>query len=435
MKLLHMSDSHIGGTVTAGTGRGRGHNRYQDFAAVLAEVVGIAQEAQPDLILHTGDLFDRQVPSPEDFALGVRSMVELSAIAPTVVVRGNHDSPLLFQTLDDMAAFNTRDGVPALRFVAQARPSADGGILDYPARGGQRIRLAALPFVHRNRAVEGFDRPQSATLAFADYLRDIQADLAAGLRDGYDPAADVLIFAAHMYVESALPDYSERRLDIASDYASATAALPAVAYAALGHIHKPQAISRPGLTARYAGSLLQMDFGEITDSQPQQKSVVIIDANPDRPPKINVRPLREGRKLITFTGDLDTLARQAPLIGDAFVKAYIDVPDSSPGLAATVVELIPDATLVEVQPRLPGWDEQRELPELDHATAPEPDLPDLFAEYLANTKTIPEQAVLLGGTFTELLTQSRPDADLVTDPVETLLRTAIASPDPAPTAP
>ncbi|WP_433476493.1 metallophosphoesterase family protein [Spirillospora sp. CA-142024] len=435
MKLLHMSDSHIGGTVTAGTGRGRGHNRYQDFAAVLAEVVGIAEEAQPDLILHTGDLFDRQVPSPEDFALGMSAMVELSAIAPTVVIRGNHDSPLLFQALDGMAAFNSRNGVPALRFVAQARPSANGGILDYPARDGQRIRLAALPFVHRNRAVEGFDRPDSATLAFADYLRGIQADLAAGLRDGYAPTRDVLIFAAHMYVESALPDYSERRLDISSDYASATTALPAVSYAALGHIHKPQAISRPGLPARYAGSLLQMDFGEITDGQPEQKSVVIIDANPGRPPKIDIRLLRKGRKLITFTGGLDALARQAPLIGDAFVKAYIDVPESSPGLAAAVTELLPGATLVEVQPRLPGWDEQRELPELDHAAAPEPDLPDLFAEYLVTTETIPEHAELLRATFTELLTQSRPDFNLVTDPVETLLRTAVASSKPSTIAP
>ncbi|WUH97770.1 exonuclease SbcCD subunit D [Spirillospora sp. NBC_00431] len=433
MKLLHMSDSHIGGTVTAGTGRG--HSRYSDFAAVLTEIVGIAGDVQPDLIVHTGDVFDRHVPSPEDFELAVRALVELSAIAPTVVIRGNHDSPPLFQALDAMAALNTRDGIPALRFIAHARPSAHGGILHYPARGGQRIRLAALPFVHRNRAVAGFDRPESASLAFADYLRAIQANLAVGLRDGFDPAADVLIFAAHMYVESALPDYTERRLDIASDYASATAALPTVAYAALGHIHKPQAIIRPGLTARYAGSLLQMDFGEISDGQPEQKSVVIVDANPGRPTKIEVRPLHGGRKLLTFAGDLDALARQAPQIGDAFVKVYIDVPESTPGLAATVTQLLPDATLVEVQPRLPGWEQHRELPELNHDPESEPDLPDLFAEYLATTKTAPDDAELLGSTFAELLAQSGPDAELVTDSAEALLRAAVASPDPATIAP
>ena len=56
--------------------------------------------------------------------------------------------------------------------------------------------------------------------------------------------------------------------------------LPAhVQYVALGHMHKPQVIPGAKSQARYAGSILQMDFGE----REQQKSVCLIDAHPGKP--------------------------------------------------------------------------------------------------------------------------------------------------------
>ena len=80
------------------------------------------------------------------------------------MVAGNHDSPALLEALDfAVSAFGAPagpDGVPRLRFIARPRLPGDGGILDYPARGGeQRIRLAALPFIHQNRFLDEFAGP------------------------------------------------------------------------------------------------------------------------------------------------------------------------------------------------------------------------------------------------------------------------------------
>lgn len=416
MRMLHVSDWHIGRTVVGG------HSRYAEFEAVLAEITQIARDTEPDLIVNTGDLFDRAQPATADLLLGVGALVDLARVAPTVVVGGNHDSPMQLRAYDILvnAFLQVPDGQPArLRFIPAARTAAAGGILDVPTSGGQRIRLAPLPFVHRNRSVEGFERPDDAGYAYARYLRQIQEELTRGLRDGYMPDQDVLVLAAHLFVESALPSWSERPLDIAEDYACEVDALPDVAYCALGHIHKPQPISRPGVTARYAGSPLQLDFGE----EGEAKSVVLVEADPHRHTRIEVIPLRSGRQLMTFEGDLELLAARADQIGDAFVKAVIDVEGPSPGLAAAVQATIPHATIVDVQPRHPGW---QDIPVLGaHSQSePEPALTDLFRDYLTQAGVPPRQADEVQRAFTDLLAATDYDEPAI-DPVEQLLQAAL----------
>ena len=71
--------------------------------------------------------------------------------------------------------------MPRLRFITRARHPRDGGILDYPARDGeQRIRVAALPFIHQNRFLDSFTSPASGTRDYARRLREIQAEMQPG---------------------------------------------------------------------------------------------------------------------------------------------------------------------------------------------------------------------------------------------------------------
>ncbi|WP_329243133.1 exonuclease SbcCD subunit D [Actinoallomurus sp. NBC_01490] len=415
MKLLHTSDWHLGKAVYGN------HDRYADFQAVLSEIGDVARDTRPDLILHTGDLFDRAQPAAPYLALGVRALLDLAKVAPTVVVRGNHDSEAMLRSFDllvnELAAAQGSPG--RLRFITAATTPANGGPLDLPASGGQRIRLAALPFVHRNRAVEGFDLPEQASVIYADHLRDIQRELGRSLWEGSERDRDVLVFAAHLYVEGALLSWSERPLDVTDDYACYADALPEVAYCALGHIHKPQQISRAGVTARYAGSPLQLDFGE----EGETKSVVLIEANPGRPTKTDVIALQSGRRLKIFTGDMNQLAAQADQISDAFVKAIIDVDDPSPGLSAAVQAVIPRATIVDLMPRYPGSEEVAVLG-AHSDVEPEPDLTELFGEYLDTHSSIPGRGAVLRQTFAELLAAADYDEPVI-DPVARLLQAAI----------
>ena len=334
MRLLHTSDWHLGRNL------GR-RPRDSDFDAVLDEITGIARATRPDLIVHSGDLFDSYRPAPSDLARCLRTLRDLSEVAPVVAVAGNHDSPVLMDVLDfAVTAFGgpRPDGVARVKFVARARHPHEGGILDYPAQGGeQRIRVAALPFIHQNRFLDEFTSPATATGDYARHLREVQAVLECGLLDGCQRDRDVLVFAAHLYVQGALPSFTERGIEIQDTYLTEADALPAVSYAALGHIHRPQAITRGGVTARYAGSPLQLDFGEAGED----KSVVVVDADPGRPVRVELIPLRAGRRLHEFIGTLEELRAQASQIGDAFVRAVIVSEEPIPNLAAAAQEAAP----------------------------------------------------------------------------------------------
>jgi exonuclease SbcD len=394
VRILHISDWHLGRIL-------RHKSRDDDFDAVLAEIIAIARDARPDLIIHSGDLFDSYRPGASDLHRCLRVLRDLAEVAPVVVVAGNHDSPALLEALDfAVSAFGTAaepGSLPRLKFVARPRHPRDGGILEYPARREQRIRLAALPFIHQNRFLDEFSGPASATRDYARKMRELQAGFQRGLLDGYQQDRDVLLFAAHLYVEGAVPSYTERPVEISDIYLTEASALPQVSYAALGHIHRPQAVASVAAAARYAGSPLQLDFGEAGE----EKSVVIVDADPARPVRVEVVPLHAGRKLADFTGTLDELRAAAGSIGDAYVRAVIVSEEPILNLAAAAKEAAPQAEFVTIDPRCAT--SQVKVLERADADDREPDLQDLFREYLA--EHAPDGAVVANilTTFTGLL--------------------------------
>ncbi|NND83521.1 MAG: exonuclease subunit SbcD, partial [Acidimicrobiia bacterium] len=94
MRILHTSDWHLLKPI--------GHrDRSSEHAAVIDEVVGIAASEGTDLVVHSGDLFDRALPGPEAIGLALDGLVRLAdgGNRQVVVVAGNHDSPKLFNAL------------------------------------------------------------------------------------------------------------------------------------------------------------------------------------------------------------------------------------------------------------------------------------------------------------------------------------------------
>ncbi|WP_377273888.1 exonuclease SbcCD subunit D [Peterkaempfera sp. SMS 1(5)a] len=387
-RLLHTSDWHLGRTLDR-------HSREEDFDAVLAEIVGIARESQPDLIVHSGDLFDSSRPASRDLMRAMRTLDELAAVAPTVVLAGNHDSPAYFEFLGYVSGPSRGRG---LFFVDQLRPPHDGGVLTFDACGGeQRIRLAVMPFVHPNRFWQHSSVFGTTYADYAEAMRGLQAELMAALREGHDPGRDILLFAAHVFVAGARPSRSERSVDLNEAYATAPADLPAVSYAALGHIHAPQPVGGVPFPARYAGSPLQLDFGEAGES----KSVVIVDAEPGRPVRVMPRRLSSGRQLAHFTGTLDELRAMAPQFDGTFLKAVITGEEPDPLLGRTVAEIVPHAILVNAAPAR----EAHPGAVLDADPADEPELPDALRAYLAGRGMSGSAAEATVAAFAHLLTE------------------------------
>ena len=136
----------------------------------------------------------------------------------------------------------------------------------------------------------------------------------------------------------------ERELHLGQVYGVNPQQLPsAVQYIALGHLHRPQEVLAPAKT-RYPGSLIELDFGE----QEQEKSVVVLDAQAQRPPGIELVEVTAGRRLRTVEGTFAELAHLADLRSDDYLRVRVKAEAPTPGLADRVKELLPNALDVTV---------------------------------------------------------------------------------------
>jgi exonuclease SbcD len=385
MKLLHLSDWHLG-RETYNTPRAEDHD------AVINEMIAYAKEHKPDLIVHTGDLFDAVRPAYPDMARGVSALQDLAVTAPVVVLCGNHDSPKLFDLFDQLIGPKS-----PIRFVARARSPEQGGILAFPTAADEVIRLAPLPFVHANRMLDGFEDPGTWSGLYSDRIHLVEQALARGLTDGFDNRREVAVFAAHLYVGNAVLSGSERKIQVGENYATRVEQMPAVTYAAFGHIHKPQKLPGNLVDGCYAGSPIQLDFGELGEA----KRIVLVEAQPGHPPEVHSLPLSGGRQLWRFDGTMEELARVAPDTGRVLALLTIHSPSTIADLRTRIQGLLPEAVILDVYPV--AADRQLGVTVATEPSGPEPGMKELFRDYLAEQGTQGAAADRVVATFSKLL--------------------------------
>ncbi len=375
-RILHISDWHLGASLYR-------CDRTADHDAVLEETIEYASAHAPDLIVHTGDVFDALMPGHRPMRQGIDALQRLGDIAPVVVLAGNHDHPRLFDVFARLGGRSAR-----VTFVPRVLPPDAGGILDIAASSGERIRIAPVPFIHQNRFVDWFGADTRIHATYADKLRAINRALHEGLVDGYDGSADVLVYAAHVHVAGAVLGGSERRVHVTEEYATGADSLPAVSYAALGHIHRPQDVAGT-VTAAYAGSPLALDFAE----RDEVKSIVLVDCEPGRPAQIERLPLSSARPLRLLRGSLADVEAATGTAGNAIVKVVVETEDPIDGLVDHVRSLMPHATIVEVVENASS--RRLEAAHLSGAAEQEQTIDELFDEYLAErgSKTVPATTV------------------------------------------
>lgn len=100
MKLVHLSDTHLGYTAYRALDRELGINqREADSNRRFSSAIDRILSLKPQAVLHTGDLFDSVRPSNRTIAFAVKELMRLSlAGIDVVVICGNHSSPRLRDT-------------------------------------------------------------------------------------------------------------------------------------------------------------------------------------------------------------------------------------------------------------------------------------------------------------------------------------------------
>ncbi|MBI5494438.1 MAG: exonuclease SbcCD subunit D [Deltaproteobacteria bacterium] len=355
VRFLHTSDWHAGRSW-------KGVSRLDELGAVLEHLGEVVERERVDVLLHSGDVFDMGAPPAEAERLVFSFFRRVGrAGAAAVVLAGNHDSPARLEawgTLAELAGV-TAVGRPRHRLVEVA------------ARSGEAVRVAAVPFAHPRALLEAralLGDEVTARRAYAEAFASLVAALCAGFRPG---VANVLL--AHAHLEGALLSGSERAVHVEQDWAASAEAIPGSAdYAGLGHLHRPQRVQGTGVPTFYAGSPLQLDFGEAGE----EKGYLLVDVEPGQPTRATRLPYQGGRPLRKVAGSLAVLERDAEsLRASGWLHVTVALQGPEPDVNGRVRRLLPNAVSVEVE-----RPSQAPPPAGVHASALPPRA--LYAEYV-----------------------------------------------------
>jgi len=425
-RILHVSDWHLGLTT-------RGVDRLADHEQVLDEICEIAADVRPHLVLHTGDLFHTPHPANEAVRLAFDVLHRLETLCPVIVLRGNHDGIEHFRALQSVLGEATR-----IRLIEVPKRPAEGGVVEVEGEPGEIIRVGLLPFLESNRGriIERLTKDWTTwATQYAHGVAGLEGLIADGLLDGYDASRHILLFAAHLHLDVAVPSQSERRRHIVEEYAARAASIPRdVSYAAFGHIHNPQKL-RAAMPAWYAGSPIPVDFGEISDA----KRVLAIEVHPGTPANVTEHFLqRTGRRLRRIDATLEEIEAMANEVDDAICDVVVRTPTTVPDLSELVTALLPRTSFVSIQ----GAAADAEIAELAGGAAADGSVAEgydaLFHRFIEGTPPASAPAALVHDVFCALLDDGegthRFEAEVALDTVDQQLDT-VKAPVGRPVAP
>jgi exonuclease SbcD len=378
MKLLHTADWHVGRTVA-------GRSRADEHRAVLTEIASIAADERVDLVLVAGDLFDSPSPSPEAESVLYRGLLALAEVAPVVIIAGNHDHPHRWQAIEPLMKLGR------IQVAGMPKPVSEGGRLEVSTAAGP-ASVALLPFLSQRFVIDAAalmgggaaEYEQTYAGRVGSILQHLTADL---------PEDMVSVVVAHLTVLGGRADGSERAGQTFLEYVVPGTLLPGgVHYLALGHLHRQQRVPAAA-PAWYAGSPLQLDFGEGQD----QKGVLLIEVTPSTPAIVTPRPLTGGRPMLTLKGTLEQLEALVTSVTDAHLRVIVEEA-AGVGVYEQVKAWFPSASQVRLETPQPAVTTEYRL-----GRPPR----QLFAEYLGQRGRTDEAILAL---FEELLEEANAPA-------------------------
>ena len=302
MKILHTSDLHIGKYIG-------NYDLKEDTEYVLNQVVDTAIRERVEVVLISGDVFDRPNPSEEAIKMYVSFLKELlDKNIKVIAISGNHDSGIRLSAYKDILGKG---------YFVEGEFNSPMRKVSLNDEYGP-VNFYMLPF-------------------FTPFIVKSNLKLEKGL-ENYDLAMDEIIkrenidtsqrniILAHQFVAGFKFGGSEEDFSYSNGDEKNVAGVGIISldkfqnfdYVALGHIHKPQKISRE--TIRYSGSLLKYKTSEIDGPD---KSVVIIDLKEKGNIEVKLDPIKPLHPFVKIEGLLSELTNTNPNEND-YVYLIVD---------------------------------------------------------------------------------------------------------------
>lgn len=279
MRILHTSDWHLGRSF-------HGAGLVDAQAAWVDHLLEVVEREEVDVVLVAGDVYDRALPGLDAVALAEDAFGRLAASrARVVVTSGNHDSArrLGFASgLIDAAGVHVR--TRAERSHVPVVIDDDHG----------PVAFYGIPYLQPEFLAEPWGLSQRThQAAMTHAMERVRADLA-------QRGAARSVVLAHVFAAGATASDSERDISVGGIQRVAVPTFDGISYAALGHLHGPQALTE---RIRYSGSPLAYSFSEADHT----KVSWLIDLDGAGEVRVEAIPAPVPRGLSRLRGTLEDL--------------------------------------------------------------------------------------------------------------------------------
>lgn len=304
MKLLHLSDLHLGKRVN-------GFSQIPDQKHILSQILRIVNAEHPDAVLIAGDIYDKSVPSAEAVELFDGFLTQLSEAGTDIfIISGNHDSA-------ERIAFGGRLLSAARVYVS---PVYDGTVLSVDKTDAfGTVRFHLLPFLKPAHVRARFPEAQIENCSDALETALSVCDLDGDIRH---------VLLTHQLVTGAERSESED-ISIGGSENVDAQVFAGFDYVALGHLHRPQNV---GENLRYCGTPLKYSFSEAG----HEKSVTLVNLGEKGSVTIDTIPLSPLHDMKRIRGSYMELMDRSYYFNTGLPECYLHI-------TLTDEEDIPDA--------------------------------------------------------------------------------------------
>lgn len=293
MKLIHLSDLHIGKRVNE-------VSMIEEQSYILAKILEIIENEKPGAVLISGDIYDKSIPSAEAVTLFDDFLCRLAQLKlEAFIISGNHDSP-------ERLAFGRRlmesTGI-------HLSPVYDGAVYPITLTDSHGdVHFWLLPFLKPAHVKRFY--PEEDIGSYTDAIRCVIEKM------NMDPA-ERNVLLTHQFVTGSATCESEEISVGGSDNVDA-AVFDGFDYVALGHIHGPQNIGSERI--RYCGTPLKYSFSE----SGHKKSVTVAELEEKGSLQIRTIPLIPKHDMREIRGSYDALTAKSFYAGTA-VEDYLHI--------------------------------------------------------------------------------------------------------------
>ena len=227
MRILHTSDWHIGHRLYE-------RRRIEEHRQFLDWLLTTLQENAVDVLLVAGDIFDTALPSSEATDLYYQFLFRLynETHAHAVITAGNHDSPTRLAAPQEFLRMGR------IHVVGLASEPAEC-VLSLPSENPS-VAIAAVPYLSESELSHiSFETEPERAERYRERLKVFYRQCVERMPPGVPK-----ILMGHLFVHGGRVGDSERNIQIGGATAMQISDFPDdVAYVALGHLHRPHAIS------------------------------------------------------------------------------------------------------------------------------------------------------------------------------------------------